>query len=490
MSGERPLRVLELSTDIGGAYCGWLLANLGAEVTRVSVAEDTYRSVASPIALALDYLALGKRSADIAKVDFQQYDDVVCDGAALFERLTGETPASLARRHPRLIVGVCSTFGLQGPNASYPAVGLDAQAVSAVAWSLGEPEREPLSLSPGVLEHQNGANLAAACLLALLVRDERGTGRVVDVALADILASYVAGNCRIYINYGLKWQRAGRRAYASGGAYPYVVLPCKDDEVCLCGRTRDEWERLVEVMGRPAWSEEPRYKDLRAMGKQYPEEVDELIMPWLAQHTTAEIEELASRHNLVASPIRSLADVLSTPQFALRGFWKRTNLGGKDVQGPGLPFKIVEARTPDAGDRASTMLAEAGDGVTARRVSTGGTVDKPVAGLRVLDLGWVWSAPWVGGILAEFGARVIKVEHGGRPDNTRLAGRPIRSGQKVEGPSKEMSSMFHRVNHGKLGITLNAKEPRAVELLKRLAAESDVVIENMSPGAMDRAGLG
>ena len=50
--------------------------------------------------------------------------------------------------------------------------------------------------------------------------------------------------------------------------------------------------------------------------------------------------------------------------------------------------------------------------------------------------------------------------------------------------------MFHQINHGKLGITLNAKEPRAVELLKRLAAQSDVVVENMSPGAMDRAGLG
>ena len=490
MSANKPVRVIELSTDVGGAYCGWLLANLGAEVTRVRVTDDTYRSRASPIALALDYLALGKRIADIADVDFAQCDVVVCDCPALLEKLTGETPASLARGHPRLVVGVCSTFGLQGPNAKYPAFGLDAQAVSAVAWSLGEPDREPLSLSPGLLEHQSGANLAAACLVALLVREERGTGRVVDVALADILASYVAGNCRIYINYGLKWQRAGRRAYASGGAYPYVVLPCKDGEVCLCGRTRDEWERLVDVMGRPAWSQEPRYQDLRAMGKQYPEEVDELIMPWLAQHTAAEIEELASRHNLVVSPIRSFADVLSTPQFTLRGFWKRANVGGKDVQGPGLPFRVLEARTPDAEDRASTMLAMGCDAATATRVAAGGTIDKPLAGLRVLDLGWVWSAPWVGGILAEFGARVIKVEHGGRPDNTRLAGRPIRNGQKVDGPSREMSSMFHQINHGKLGITLNAKEPRAVELLKRLAVESDVVIENMSPGATDRAGLG
>ena len=136
------------------------------------------------------------------------------------------------------------------------------------------------------------------------------------------------------------------------------------------------------------------------------------------------------------------------------------------------------------------MLAGAGDAAPATRAAAGKTIDKPLAGLRVLDLGWVWSAPWVGGILGEFGARVIKVEHGGRPDNTRLAGRPIRNGQKVEGPTKEMSSMFHQINHGKLGVTLNAKEPRAVELLKRLAARERRGDREHVPGAMDRAGLG
>ena len=108
----------------------------------------------------------------------------------------------------------------------------------------------------------------------------------------------------------------------------------------------------------------------------------------------------------------------------------------------------------------------------------------------MLDFGWVWSAPWVGTILGELGAQVIKVEHSLRPDNLRLSGKVIRNGQVVEGPSKEMSPMFHQVNHGKLGITLNAKQPRAVELLKRLASMSDVVIENMSPGSMERTPLG
>ena len=480
------MRVLEVSTDIGGAYCGWLLAMLGADVARVAVEDRTWRSPTSPIALGREHLEKGKKLT--TDVDVSAYDVLVADSVGLFQSVIGATPHALHERHPQLIIGVCSTFGLDGPNAHVPAVGLDAQAVSAVAWSLGEPDREPLSLPPGVLEHQSGANLAAACLLALLVRAERGTGRVVDVALADALASYVAGNCRIYVNYGLRWQRAGRRAYASGGAYPYVVLPCKDGEVCLCGRTRDEWDRLLDAMGRPEWTKDPRYHDLRSMGKEYPEEGDRLIMPWLAQHSKAEVEALATRYNLVVSPVRNFDEVLATPQFALRRFWKPVEVRGRRVQGPGLPFKIADERAPDATDRAHEMLAATARVPAAAAASN--AIGKPLAGLRVLDLGWVWSAPWVGGILAEFGARVIKVEHAGRPDNTRLAGRPIRNGEKVEGPTKEMSSMFHQINHGKLGITLNAKDSRAVDILKRLAAQSDVVVENMSPGAMERAGLG
>ncbi|MCC7273607.1 MAG: CoA transferase [Alphaproteobacteria bacterium] len=114
----------------------------------------------------------------------------------------------------------------------------------------------------------------------------------------------------------------------------------------------------------------------------------------------------------------------------------------------------------------------------------------PLAGIRVLDLGWVWSGPLVATILGEFGAEVIKVEHGKRLDSTRMRGRPLRDGKPVEGPSIELSPMFHQTNHGKRSITLNLKDERACDLLRRLVAISDVVVENLSPGALDRAGLG
>ena len=115
---------------------------------------------------------------------------------------------------------------------------------------------------------------------------------------------------------------------------------------------------------------------------------------------------------------------------------------------------------------------------------------KPLQGLRVLDFSWVWSGPLVTSILAELGAEVIKVEHGQRLDNSRLRGRPLRDGKPVEGPSIETGPYYHQTNHGKLSITINLKSPEASGLLDRLVAESDIVVENLSPGALSRAGLG
>ncbi|MCY4417300.1 MAG: CoA transferase [Chloroflexi bacterium] len=108
-----------------------------------------------------------------------------------------------------------------------------------------------------------------------------------------------------------------------------------------------------------------------------------------------------------------------------------------------------------------------------------------LAGYRVLDFGWVLAGAIPGMVLADMGAEVIKVETRQRLDYMRL-GRPIVGDQ----PDPEQNPMFHNVNRGKLSVTLNISEPDAVDLAKRLVEKSDVVIENFSPGVMDRLGLG
>ena len=483
--GGKPLRVLEISSGIAGAYCGWLLRQMGAEVVRAGAAPAA-RDGADQIALALAYYATDKQPispGDVAD-EAAGADLIITDDAAQALALIGRPIADIAAAQPATVFGVVSVFGLTGPLADVPAAAIDAQAEAGVAWALGEPDRPPLTIPPGILECQAGAHLAAACLMARLAGPAPGGGRIVDIALNDVLAHYVGVNCRFYIHHGMRWRRAGRRASDSGGAYPFVILPCADGAVCLSGRTRAEWERFVEAMGSPAWSQETRYQKLRAMGQQYPDEVDALIVPWLAERTKAEIEEIADRFRLTIAPLRNVADVLTTSQLAERGFLRPWAMNGHTLAGPGLPFRVADSRgAAQASNVASALLQHAGG---RQRADGAG----PLAGLRVLDLGWVWSAPQVGSILAQLGAEVIKVEHRARPDNSRLSGVIIRDGVRLDGQTADMSPMFHQINKGKLGITLNLKEPAGVDLLKQLARSSDIVLENMSAGSVERSGIG
>ena len=485
-----PLRVLEHSSGIAAGYAGWLLREMGAQVVRMEAANAEANGTATGLACA--YYAEGKLppgAPDKRPLAEQagDFDFFLTDDPKGAERLLGESLAALARRHPRLVVGAASIFGLDGPLAGQPATPLQAQAASGVSWVLGHPEREPLSLPPGILEHQAGVHLADACLIALLARQGSRRGQLVDVALADVLAVYVGVNSRFYVHHNLKWQRAGQRAYGSGGAYPFTILSCKDGEVCLVGRTKDEWLRLVKAMGEPEWTQQDRYRNLRAMGTAYPGEVDALMAPWLAGKTRDEMSELADQANLTVAAVRRVDEVLDTPQLTARGFFRRT-AGG--LRGPGLPFKVTQARAPDAASIATSLLALAHGPMSASANTMGLDPEYPLKGLRILDLSWVWSAPWATGLLAELGAEVIKVEHPGRLDNSRMSGRVWRDGVVVEGPTMEMAPFFHQINHNKLGITLDLKDPRAIEVLKSLAEKCDVVIENMTAGAIERAGLG
>jgi len=104
----------------------------------------------------------------------------------------------------------------------------------------------------------------------------------------------------------------------------------------------------------------------------------------------------------------------------------------------------------------------------------------PLAGVRVLDLTRVLAGPFCSMMLGDMGAEVIKVEEPGRGDDTR-AWPPFAGGE---------ATYFMSVNRNKQSLTLNLKAPEGREILKKLVARSDVVLENFRPGTMERLGLG
>ena len=105
----------------------------------------------------------------------------------------------------------------------------------------------------------------------------------------------------------------------------------------------------------------------------------------------------------------------------------------------------------------------------------------PLAGLVVLDFTRVLSGPYCTMLLGDMGARVVKIEHPGRGDDTRAWGPPFIGAE---------SAYFLSINRNKESVTLDLKNPAAPAIVHALLERADVLVENFRPGTMDRLGLG
>lgn len=106
--------------------------------------------------------------------------------------------------------------------------------------------------------------------------------------------------------------------------------------------------------------------------------------------------------------------------------------------------------------------------------------------IKVLDLSRILAGPWAGQMLADFGAEVIKVERPGCGDDTRGWGPPF---VKDQDGNPTDAAYFHAANRGKHSIAIDMTTPEGQALIKRLAAEVDVVIENYKVGGLKKYGL-
>ena len=112
----------------------------------------------------------------------------------------------------------------------------------------------------------------------------------------------------------------------------------------------------------------------------------------------------------------------------------------------------------------------------------------PLSHLKILDLSRVMAGPWVGQMLADFGADVIKVERPGAGDDTRGWGPPFL--KAADGTDTQESGYYLSVNRGKRSLTLNIDKPEGQAIVRKLAARADILLENFKLGTLPRYGLG
>src|SRR5262249_50735826 len=177
---------------------------------------------------------------------------------------------------------------------------------------------------------------------------------------------------------------------------------------------------------------------------------------------------------------------------------------GRDAQRGGSGrhvYRMVAARLPNAGVEPGRVrhqcIRRCGAGLVRpthagkegwlmpRPTENGNPAGElPLGGIRVCDLTWIVAGPTATRVLADFGAEVIRVEHGQSVDAMRFA--PPIIGEQ---PTGNNSGTFNYFNRNKKSVLLNARHPMGMEVLRRLIASCDVVIENFSSRVMESWGL-
>ncbi len=115
-------------------------------------------------------------------------------------------------------------------------------------------------------------------------------------------------------------------------------------------------------------------------------------------------------------------------------------------------------------------------------------MNAPLSGIRVLDMSRILAGPWSAQTFADLGAEVIKIERPGTGDDTRGWGPPFL--KDSDGNETGEAAYFNSANRGKKSLTLDIAAPEGQEIVRRLAAKSDVLLENYKAGGLARYGLG
>jgi crotonobetainyl-CoA:carnitine CoA-transferase CaiB-like acyl-CoA transferase len=520
------LRVIDLSTDVAGAYASRFFAAFGADVIKVEPpAGDPTRflppraGVGADAGILFAYLNAGKRSLVLDADDGGQREslldllataDLVVESAAPGEwAARGIDFGALLAANPALVVCSITPFGQDGPRAAWRTTALTAFASGGQMMLCGDPDRPPLKTAGHQAAYQAGLHGFAACATALFAAGRTDIGDWIDISMQEAqAASLEAAGPNAMIN-GFDAERTGNQARAVWGIYPSA-----DGYVGVSAMARQA-ASIYRCIGHPELLEDAALKGT-VLSPELNDLVSALITEWTSARTGAEIYAESRRHRAPISLIPTPRELLEWSALRASGFWVELDhpaLGRHTL--PSLPFSLNGSRgrlrrapllgehdegvgRPVSGVGAGSTLTSAlsfarlgqREGrpsharVSETRSASVGTPDALLSGVRVLDLTQVWAGPYAARCFADMGADVLHVEGPSFPDAVRWPGR----GGDPRALNK--SGYFNEYNRNKRSLVLDLHRPEGLEAVHRLVSASDVVIENWSSGVAERLGLG
>jgi len=502
MSALTGIRVVELAESVAGEYCGKLLADFGAEVIKVETPErgSATRAMAPVLADGREgsalfaYLNTNKRSAVLdvtSAADAERLHKLIATADAVIE----DRASGWSETHSSVVFCSITPFGNGASDEFENAHSINVFHASGWGYhtpSHPDPSKPPLQ-GPGrfLADYEAGLDAALCVASSLFGRLHTGRGELIDVSQHAVLVSRADCIVGRFIT-GEVPAEGDRGDYDQAG--PAAFFACADGFVYLYMTSRTHWLGVKELMGRPEWLE--AFEDDWLEFSVTAEKVAAFqrgFAAWVRGLAKESAADRAQRLGVPLVPVNEAADLHHSPQYRHRGFFQDVShpvLG--DAAYPTVPYALsvsparITSAAPTLGQHTTSVLDRLDDPCAAPAVkapqlkpprdSRGG----PLAGVRVVELTKVWAGPYAGKLLALLGAEVIKVETACNPEEMRAYG----------GTDINHAPYFLSINPEILSVDLDIKSDEGMARLRELIARSDIVINNLRPGAMERQGLG
>jgi len=455
------VRILDTAQGVAGSMAAMLLADHGAEVLKIQLPE--FSDACSPRRLGVDR---NKRSLALDltfpedRSRFESLlgaaDVLVSDGGPAHRDRLGLDGPTLTRQHPRLVSLWTPPFGPRGQWSNLPPhhgmlTGLTGASMRQGAWS----DQPVWHVAP--IAHYAQAVLGATAVgAALFARHDSGRGRAVTVSGLHAMAQVA---CPI----AEPGAGALGRAAPIGSSPSYRLYRCGDGRWLFLGAL------FSHFFSRAARALELKGSEIYDPGG--------AISARLASAPRDHWLDLFRAHDVPAGPVESRDDWLKHEICRANDLCAQLDhpsLGRIDMPGVAARLETTPGAvrhllmTCEAEDLAAfSMPRPASPATPTERQSPA----RPLEGVKVLDLGTVIAGTYAAGILANFGADVVKVEP---PEGD---------------PFRFAMTGFINYNRGKRGLGLDLKAAAGRETFLKMAAQADVVIDNYRLGVRERLGI-
>ena len=361
------LKVIELARILAGPWAGQVLADLGADVTKVEARQgDDTRAWGPPFieregetsAAYFHSCNRGKSSVviDIASAEGQaQLRDMATEADILIENFKvgglakyGLDYASLSQVNPGLIYCSITGFGQDGPYAHRAGYDYIIQGMSGLMSITGEPDGQPQRAGVAITDLFTGLYSVTGILAALHQRAQTGRGQHIDMALMDCAVAVTANQAMNYLATGTP---PGRTGNYHPNLTPYQVFDCADGHIIIATGNDGQYRRLCDVLGLAELADDPAYLS-NADRIQNRDELTRILGDATRGFNKLDLLAACEAKGIPAGPINDMAEVMADPQVQARGM----QIAPGGIPGIRSPFRFSDAEL--ALDRPSPKLGE------------------------------------------------------------------------------------------------------------------------------------